>query len=154
MAEIQAVRKEAIRVASVRHIGPYAKSKPAWDKLMSWAGPKGLLSENSTYLGIAYDDPDKVPADKIRYDACVSVGPEVQGEGDITIKEIPAGDYAVVIHEGPYEDLLYTYEELFEEWLPDSGRTWNKGPCIEVYLNNPEITAPEALRTEVWMPLK
>ena len=31
---------EPIRVASVRHVGPYEKCEPAWQKLCAWAGPR------------------------------------------------------------------------------------------------------------------
>ena len=144
---------EPMRVAFVRHIGPYAGCCVAWEKLCGWAGPRGLLGPKTVCLGVSYDDPDVTPADKIRYDACIVVGPEVQPSGDIGVQEVGGGQYAVTVHRGPYEHMSATYARLCGEWLPAHGREPRSAPSLEIFLNYPEGTPPEELRTEIYVPL-
>lgn len=147
--------KAAVRVAFARATGPYLSSaKEAWEKLAAWAAPKGLFVEDAQYLGLSHDDPSITPADKIRYDACVSVGPDVAPEGEIGISEIPGGDYAVMLHKGPYEGLEKSYYHLYGTWLPLSGREAAMRPPHEVFLNHPDTTPPEELLTEINVPLE
>ena len=142
-----------IRVAFVRHTGPYAACGAAWQKLCGWAGPRGLIGPSSTFLGVSHDDPEVTPPEKIRYDACVTVPDSVQGEGDIGVQEVGGGEYAITTHRGPYERLAQTYARLCGEWLPKSGREVRSAPSLEFYRNSPETTPPEDLITEVHVPL-
>ena len=152
--EVRIEKMEPIRVAFVRHIGPYEECGPAWEKLCSWAGPKGLLGPNTLVLGISHDDPEITPPDKIRYDACIRVGEEIEPEGEIGIQVIEGGDYAVTTHEGPYTRLIETYSQLYGSWAPTSGRVVKQAPCFEIYRNDPHHTPPEELTTDVYIPLE
>ncbi|GJM26540.1 MAG: AraC family transcriptional regulator [Phycisphaerae bacterium] len=147
--DVRIEKLEPNRVAFVRNIGPYQEAGKAWEKLMAWAGPRGLFHPGARCLGLCHDDPDVTPADKIRYDACVSIGSDVQGEGEIGIQEIAGGNYAIARHKGPYERLVDTYAGLCGQWLPTSGNEPRDSPAFEVYLNNPQDTPPEELMTDV-----
>ena len=146
-------RLSPMRVAFVRHVGPYGELGEAWSRLMAWAGPRGLLGQGARMLGVVHDDPEITPADKIRYDACLVVGEDVQAEGDIGIQEIAGGDYAVTTHKGPHERLGETYARLCGGWFPSSGREPASRPAFEVYRNSPQDTAPGNLLTDIHMPL-
>lgn len=145
---------EPIRVACVRHVGPYAACEPAWQKLCGWAGQKGLLGPDTLAIGIGYDDPASTPAELLRFDACLSVPASVQGEGEVGIKTIPGGRYAVAVHVGPYSGLEQAYKELYGRWLPEQGLKPRDEPCFEVYRNDPSFTPAEKLVTEICVPLE
>ena len=151
------VRTETVdpmKVVFMRHVGPYVEVGPTWEKLMAWAGPRGLMGPSTKCLGISHDDPDVTPADKIRSDACVVVDREIETEGDVGRQEIPGGEYAVVTHRGPYEELNRTWKGLMGGWFPKSGREPGTGPCFEVYRNSPQTAKPEDLLTDIYVPLK
>lgn len=141
------------RVAFVRNIGPYTEAGTAWQKLMAWAGPRGLIKPGEACLGICHDDPDVTPADKIRYDACLPVDASFEAEGEVGVQEIAGSAYAIARHNGPYENLAETYGALCGQWLPSSGREIRDAPSFEVYLNSPENTPPEQLRTDIHIPI-
>ena len=147
-------KMNAMRVAFVRHVGPYHEVGPTWGKLCAWAGRRGLFGPQTVLLGLGHDDPCVTPPERIRYDACIVVGDQVQAEGDIGIQTIPAGEYAVAIHRGPYAGLAQTYARLCGEWIPQQGRELRSAPAIEIYRNNPNDTPPEELVTEVCVPLE
>ena len=146
--------KEPIRVAFMRHVGPYDEVGATWDKLLPRLGKEGLLGGDVLILGICHDDPEVTPPEKIRYDACVTVDERFVPEDEIGVQVIPGGEYAVTTHFGPYQKLGDTYTRLLGQWLPRSGRELRSAPCFEVYLNDPQSTEPEDLLTDIYAPLQ
>ncbi len=142
------------RVAFIRHVGPYDQCGGAWSRLCMKLGPEGRLGPGATFIGLSYDDPDVTPADKLRYDACVTVGDDFEPAGEIGVQTVGGGAYAVTTHHGPYDKLYETYAELCGQWIPAHDRTIRAEPCLEIYLNDPESTPPEELLTDVHMPIE
>ncbi len=145
---------EPMRVAFVRHIGPYDQCGKAWETLCMRVGARGGLGPGSRFIGLSHDDPDVTPPERIRYDACVTVPADFQPEGEVGVQVIEGGDYAVTVHHGPYERLSETYARLCGQWVPRNGRSIRAAPSVEIYLNAPERTRPEDLATEVYVPLE
>ena len=144
---------DPIRVAYIRNIGPYTGAGKAWERLTAWAGPAGLLGPDTLCIGIGHDDPRTTPEAELRYDACVPAPEGIEGNGEVAIQTIAGGEYAVALHEGSYDGLAAAYGELCGNWLAGSGRTHRAEPLFEIYLNMAHDTAPEDLRTEIWLPL-
>ena len=147
-------RLEPMRVAFARHVGPYNEVGKAWEKVCEKLGREGLLGPNCRFIGLCYDDPEVTAPEKIRYDACVTVGDDFNAEGDVGVQTLPGGEFAVVTHEGPYEGLSQTYAALFGQWLPSSGRELRSEPSLEFYFNDPDGTDPEDLLTDIYAPLE
>ncbi|MEW6349676.1 MAG: AraC family transcriptional regulator [Thermodesulfobacteriota bacterium] len=142
-----------MRVAFVRHVGPYDTCEVAWQRLCGWAMSKGLLGPDTLLLGVCHDDPEITPPEKIRYDASMVVHGDVRPEGEIGVKEVGNGKYAVTLHKGPYSGLSRTYAELCGRWASEKGVEIAAGPSLEFYKNTPENTPPEGLITEICVPL-
>ena len=83
-------RIEPMRVAFMRHIGPYNEVSKIWDKLMMFLGKEGLVGGDSQFIGICHDDPAVTPPEKVRYDACVTVGPSFNRRMTLACKSFPA----------------------------------------------------------------
>jgi AraC family transcriptional regulator len=152
--DVRIEQVQPMRVAFIRQIGPYQQAPATWGKLMAWAGPRGLLGPDTLYIGISHDDPSVTPPDKLRYDACIPVGPDVQAEGEVGVQEIAGGEYALTTHHGPYMKLDKTYAELCGQWLPGSGREPGSGPCFEIYRNWQDMPPEDDLLTDVYLPLQ
>jgi AraC family transcriptional regulator len=144
---------DPIRVAFMRHVGPYSEVGATWDKFLPTLGKEGLIGGDSRFIGICHDDPEVTPSGKIRYDACLSVDEDFVPQGDIGVQIIAGGDYAVTTHFGPYKNLGKTYARLLGQWLPRSGRELRPTPCFDVYLNDPQSTEPRDLLTDIYAPL-
>ena len=142
------------RVAFIRHTGPYNDVGRTWDKLLMFLGKEGLVGGDTQFIGVCHDDPAVTPPAKVRYDACVTVDDAFQPQGEIGVQVIAGGDYAVMTHFGPYQNLGKSYAKLLGQWLPRSNRTLRSAPCFEIYLNSPENTEPEDLVTDVYAPLQ
>jgi AraC family transcriptional regulator len=144
----------AMRVAFVRHVGPFKDVGGAWGSVMGWAGMRGLFGPHTRAIGVIHDDPDITAPEQLRYDASVTVLGDVRGEGTIGIQEIAAGDYAIARHRGPYDRISETYARICGEWLPSSGRELATAPALEFYLNAPQTTRAEDLLTDACLPLE
>ena len=144
------------KVIYVSSIGPYdgQGTHRAWEKVCRFAGQNNLFASNTVFIGISYDDPNITDSKKLRYDACVSIDENVKPEGEVGIREIADGKYMVFLHEGPYENFQYSYDYIFGEWLSESKMELREEPSFELYLNSPDETNPEDLKTEIWVPVK
>ena len=151
-----AVRIEKLpemRVAFVRHTGPYEETDEAFELLMTWARTRGLLDPPAVVFGIAYDDPTVTPPARLRYDAAFVISKDLKVDGHVGAQTIKSGSYAVATHRGPYETLADTYTRLCGEWLPSTGLELLSAPALEFYRNSPEDTPPGDLLTDICMPL-
>ncbi len=153
---IEIRRQPPVHIASVRHVGPYSEVGKAWAALMKWGWTKMMFGKPETF-GLCFDDPEVTPTEHVRYEACMVVDGKTKVKGDVTLKELSGGDFAVALHEGPYDQIGSTYAELFAHVArePVGGKQWRLGdpPSREVYLNDPRKTKPQDLRTEIWMPV-
>jgi len=152
--EVKIVTEDEVRVAFVRHTGPYELCSTAWSKLCTQLGAEGRLGGDNRFIGLSYDDPEVTPADKVRYDACVTVDEGFEPSGEVGLQVLPGGSFARCTHFGPYEDLKHTYGKLMGQWLPKSNRRFKLDPTREVYFNDPESTEPEDLVTDIFLPLE
>ena len=127
-----------MHVAYVRHIGPYKGDQELFarlfNKLMAWAGPRGLLRFPETkVLTIYYDNPDITDESKLRTDACITVPADTQVDGEIGKTTIPAGKYAVAHFEIMPDQYQDAWNAVYGGWLPQSGYQPEDGPCYELY---------------------
>lgn len=152
--EIKVEKFKSIKTASVRHTGPYDQCTMAWMTLMMHPCVMPLINESTLYIGVCHDDPSKTAPEACRYDACVSSVEGFSPMAPVTELTIDGGDYAVYRHVGSYKGLEKVYNDIFDQWLPESGRAYKKGaPTLQIYRNLPINTPEENLITDVCIPL-
>jgi len=144
------------KVLYVRKTGSYSTAATeAWEAVCRYAYSQKLVTKDSTMIGIGLDDPDITEADRLRYEACITIDKPVKPSGEIGVRTLDGGTFAVFLHKGPYERLSETYRAIYSKWLPESGEKLRDMPCYEVYLNrDPRRTKPENLKTEIFVPLE
>ena len=143
-----------IRVAAIRHTGPYMEIGRAFDRLTAWARARQLLRPGARGLGVYYDDPAAVAPDALRSDACLEVPEDTEAEDGITLLTVAGGPHAVLRHTGPYAELERSYAWLYRTWLPTSGAEPAEAPIFEEYLNDPRSTPPAELITDIHLPIR
>ena len=144
----------AMTLAAISHTGPYEEIGKAFETLCECLANRNMIRPDTKIIGIFYDDPEKVPADRLRSYAGMTVDRDLDLEPPLEKVELRGGDYGVLIFKGPYTDLMSAYKWAYNEWLPQSGREPAAGPCFEEYLNSPDDTAPADLLTAIYMPLR
>jgi AraC family transcriptional regulator len=142
-AEVTVKEIPEFHVAYIRHVGPYAGDaalfKQLFDKLFTWAGPRGLLRFPETkLLSVYHDNPEITDETKLRLDVCISVPENTEVDGEVGKMAIPAGRYAAAHFEIAPDQYGDAWNAVFGGWLPESGYQPADSPSFELYLNNPE----------------
>jgi AraC family transcriptional regulator len=152
---VEVKRMPELFVAYVRHIGPYNQIPKAIEKLMKWAGPRGLVRfPETTLLGVYQDDPDITDASKLRSSACITVPKGTQVGGEIGTMTIPGGLFAVAHCEIDADEYGAAWDKLMGEWLPESGYQPDDRLCYEVYLNDPTTHPSRQHIVDICEPVK
>lgn len=142
------------QVIFVQRIGNYHKAaSEAWESLCAFACPKGLMPSNPQFYGICYDDPSVTEIDKCRYEACIVTDQSVQAEGEVGVKQLREGKYAVFTLRGSYDLLKSSYDYIFGPWMTESMLEIDNSPVMEKYINSPHDTPEDKLITEIWIPV-
>ncbi|MFP6557380.1 GyrI-like domain-containing protein [Paraburkholderia sp. B3] len=155
-SDVKIVTLEPMDLLAVGHVGPYPKIGDAFFTLAQWLGQRGVPTAGAKLVGIFYDDPDRVEASKLRSKAAIHLpdASKVTPASPVESLQLRGGKHAVLLHEGPYEGLKDAWMWFYADWLPKSGHEGDfNAASFEVYLNTPEEVAPEALRTELYLPL-
>ena len=153
MFDVTLKEAPARHMIALSHKGPYLEIGRAFEKLGAIAGSRGLWPQVEAMMGLYYDDPNAVAEKDLRSHAGLAVRPGVETPEGLEEIEIAAGKLAVLQFKGPYSGLKAAYDYLYGEWLPKSGEEPRDAPAMEIYLNNPQDTPPEELRTDICLPL-
>ncbi len=139
----------------IQLIGEYQSNdyNGAWGKLWGFIKKKRLFSFNQENLGIAYDDPNVTEGNKCRYDCCVTIKKETSAEGEIGVKEIAGGKYAVFKFKGEINYIGAVYDVIFNTWFPGSEYELRNVPAYEKYIKFSK-TNPTKNKTEIYIPIK
>ena len=77
---------------------------------------------------------------------------EVGSSGDFETGVLPGGEVAVVVHQGPFDQLPKAYQAV-AAWLEERGRSAEGSPW-EFYWTDPEAESdPSKWKTEIFFPL-
>jgi AraC family transcriptional regulator len=141
------------RLAAVTHTGPYHEINRAFEKLFATIGARSQIKDTGLMVGVYYDDPAATAAADLRSHAGVIVGEEFPIVAPLEEVRLPTGRHAVLTFTGPYVGLPAAYDQLYGNWLPESGEQPANTPPFEVYLNSPMDTPQDKLVTEICIPL-
>ena len=150
---VEILQRPELRVASVRHIGPYNQITGAFERLGELVAKSQLTPEPGGLIAIFHDDPDAAPSAELRSDAGVVIPNDAALPPELTEQRLPGGRYARTTHIGPYELLGDEWARFIGEWLPTSGQELGPGVSYELYRNTPMEVPKEELHTDLYLPL-
>lgn len=163
------VEIEPMNVIYIPFTGAYEQLDFAGAFAKLWAQVKAqkLFTSGIEHIAIYLDDPKVTEQSKLRTDVCLTVQKPAHPEGEVGIKTIAGGRYAVFTHVGPYNEVTPVYNAIYSEWVPanctcgddcecgdDCKCALRDEPVFEKYVNDPASTAPEKLQTEIYIPIK
>ena len=135
-AEVRIVKLEKMRVASVLGFGSSPELE-AWDKLLNWAGEKGLLGDLGKVRFFGFNNPDPSNGSpNYGYEQWMTVPSEIEGDKGVKVKEFPGGLYAVASCVGA-GNIFPAWQKLVV-WCEESIYEFGEGQALEELLN-PEI---------------
>lgn len=130
----------AQRLAYVRVDDAYSDIKrieAAYQHLLEWYQVRGGNLEQTTLYGMSQDDPDITPHELCRFDWCLRVPDDWDGEGDISVREFPACLLAVISITGDIEVESRALQYFWRCWLPRSRYQPRNLPGMKIYRKYP-----------------
>ncbi len=158
-ANVEVKELPALEVAYVRHIGPYAGDAKLFEglftKIMTWAGPRGLIRFPETLLmSVYHDDPNITDGAKLRTSVCITVPKETKSDSEIGTMMIDGGTYAVANFEIFSDQYPEAWQSVYGGWLPDSGYQPDDGAPFEIYRNDPREHPEGKCLVDICIPVK
>jgi AraC family transcriptional regulator len=142
-----------MRVAYLRHIGPYEDTRPTWFDLMARLSADKQIRKRSLFIGIGHDNPSVTPASELRYDACITVDADYKPKKPVKLQTIDGGDYAVAKN-CPVGKIKDAYQYLYAKWLARSSRELRPAPSFIVFVDTNKGVAPGKWRVDIYMPMQ
>ncbi|HDG1691506.1 TPA: DNA gyrase inhibitor SbmC [Kluyvera georgiana] len=128
----------ARKIAGFHMVGPWEQTvKQGFEQLMMWVDGQQIPARE--WLAVYYDNPDEVPAEKLRCDTVVSVDDDFvippNSEG-VMMAEVAGGLYAVARARVIDHDFSTPWYQFFDSVLKDETHRLAAKPCFEIYRNN------------------
>lgn len=139
---------DPILIAAIRMKGKYSDCGKAFATI----GKKLGRYISGKPFCLYYDD--EYREDDADFEACMPIRQAKETPG-ISIRQLPGGKCAALIHKGPYETLGPSYAKIFE-WLQQRSHEIVI-PCREVYLKGPGLILkgnPKRYLTEIQILMK
>lgn len=153
--EVTVKKTKPMTVAFIFRKAHFNEIPQAFGVLYPWLQQKGYTPSGPP-VGVYYSDMQQVPPEEMEWEVQAPIsgevapfGPDEQGLG---VKTVEAMDLASTMHRGPYDQVGLVYGELFG-WIVANGYEV-AGPPQEVYLTDPDTTAPADLLTEIRFPVR
>jgi DNA gyrase inhibitor GyrI len=148
--DVRIVTLDPMRVASVLGFGP-SPEMVAWQKLAAWAGPRGLLAEPDRPRIFGFNNPSPSPASpNYGYEFWIAVDPDIQADGEVSIKQFDGGLYAVARCQG-VDIITETWKQLVA-WLAASPYRQAHHQWLEEHLTATDV-APGELILDLHAPI-
>lgn len=146
--EVRIVKLEPMRVASAYGFGT-SPEEEAQSKLFAWAQANNLLNDDVRFFG--FNNPNPSPGSpNYGYEQWMTVGPNVEPEGEIRIQDFAGGLYVVTRCKLP--EIGRAWRQLVE-WCEDSEHTWIMTiQCLEEGLSPPG-TPFEDIVMDLYLPI-
>lgn len=116
-------------------------------KIMQYLGEQGEAPAGAPFAGYFNMDMQNMDVE-----IGIPISKDLPEKGEIKVGEIPAGKYAVCIYTGPYDKIEPAYTTL-TQWVNENGYEAS-GIAYELYIDDPGVTPPEELKTQIFFLLK
>jgi AraC family transcriptional regulator len=133
--EIELRTLPPIRVAYMRHVGPYGSPGIAalWPRFEAWCATRGLLRDGRPMCGVAQDNSNITLPERTRYDACIEVDAAFRESADVSVQVVRGGRFGCVRVHGTADEIRAAWVRLLGRALPEAGLVPDLAPAIEIY---------------------
>ncbi|MFX0030203.1 MAG: GyrI-like domain-containing protein [Candidatus Hermodarchaeota archaeon] len=146
LLERQAQRALSIRTKTSIQQLPQLIGK-TYMKIMQYLGDQGVDPASAPFVG--YFNLDMQDLD---IEIGIPISKELPEKDEMKLSKIPAGKYVGCIYTGPYDKIQPAYDVL-TQWIEKNGYEAS-GIAYELYIDDPGVTPPEELKTQILFLLK
>lgn len=151
MLEVEIVKLKAMYVATFYGFGENPE-QTAWNKLMAWAKPKGLLDDPVAHPMYGYNNPPPSEGSpKYGYELLIKVDPGTEPANGMRVELFYGGVYAVT--RCTLENIHQTWMNLYK-WTEEKGYMHTYTPGLEKAMSSIEdMTDPSKFIMELYLPI-
>ena len=148
-SDVRIENLEPMRIASARVVSAHPEEQ-AWERLRSWAEPRGFLRDVNEYPVFGFNNPNPAPdRAEYGYECWIRVPEDAEAEGDVEIKDFPGGLYAVTTHSGlPNPEI---WMRLWD-WVQSSSYEWRE--VHELEKPHDPLAEPGEMTFDLLLPIK
>jgi AraC family transcriptional regulator len=129
---------EEMQLAYISHVGKMDLIGNAYNQLIRWATPKGLMAqENLRMVSIYHDSPKITDPNHLRMSACIILNEATSVESEVGLRTLDAGKCIV----SRFEMTPYEFQQAWESnfvWMSENGYKKGDKDPFEIYYNNAE----------------
>ncbi len=153
--EPEIVQRDSKKILFVEDEGLFEEIAPlVWQKFLSKITQSPYMEKATEFLGISYVEASDLGTSKYTYRAAIAIPELFDGvELSLASADLAGGRYAKFTLKGPYTGVWPAFKKAFA-WLNEHDYELADGPCLENYLNDPNITPEDDLLTEIIIPIK
>ncbi len=157
-SQVEVVDVPSREVAYVRRTGRYQGLGEVFadifDRLMTWAGPRQLVTDDSWVVAVYHDNPSITDDDKLRVSACIDVPEDTPADGEVGRMRLPGGPCAVARFELGERDYAKAWFAVAGGWLPDSGYEPDDRLPFERYPIGMSTTSADTEVVDICIPVR
>ena len=145
-----------IKFVGITRIGEFNKIPLAFQQLIEWALPKGLLNGHQVQTATIYhDNPRITEMSKVRWSVGLVINDDatVDDEGEIRHFSISKGRYAV----GHFEVEAHLIDQAWEDvlgWVKDNGFEFGENGYFDLYYGDPKSHPEHKFVVDICVPVK
>ncbi len=130
--------------------GPYSQMQTKIGEFLEEYFGQGL-GPFTGLIALYLNAPGQVPEAELKWRIGIPIAKEAQPVAPLQKDVFDHPQVAFALHVGPYEKIGETYAKI-SAFIDQNG--WRmSGPAMEMYLDNPEETPADKLRTEISIPV-
>lgn len=153
-AKIEVKEMPSMELIYCRHVGEFDLIGQAYEKLMIWAGPRGLMSSpNLKCVTVYHDDPAVTTQENIRQSACITIDEPLKAEGEFGNLSLAEATCAVGSFEiGPTE-----FKDAWDSvclWIAENGYLCDDKCPYELFHNDHTTHPEQKFIVDICVPVK
>jgi len=156
LQEPRVEKREAFLVAgvSVENTMEQEAMMGVWMKFLEIA-EKIPTAIGDVYYGVNYVTAGYDPMKETGYGymAATEIKSEEGLPEGLTVRKVPASMYLVFIHKGPVQEMMKTFQYIYEEYMPKAKYKALTSDTLEVYGEDFKEDSPDSM-IEIWIPVK
>ncbi|SDS14123.1 transcriptional regulator, AraC family [Formosa sp. Hel1_31_208] len=151
-ANIEVKTINSIHTAGITCIGKQ-QLPHAFNRVLEWAGQKGLLRQPDFKMATIFYDSFKITAaDKVRMTASIVLEQALKSNGEINATKLNGGSYIIGHYEIGIEEFPIVWTNLFK-WMNDNGYKKKNQPPFEIYHNDFNQHSEKKCIVDLYIPV-
>lgn len=150
---VDVVTLKPFRVVVMRTEGLYSMLDEVYGELFGWMAARGALDSIAGIWGVPQDDRRDTPHESYKFHCCLATSSALEAGEPVTLSDLGGGEYLRYLHEGSFDRLDESHDAMFRELVARPDWQLRDAPILHEYLNDPDETPEEDLRTHIYVPV-